>query len=124
MHCERWCSLSDEELGKGDIAEINLAAAFDLPHAENLDIPVLRHKLDNWADRVDWDKECPSANVRETPAIANTPTVSFGCWRWLLCCNAIWECSTASRSTRATTMAAIRGISSSTVSCRGTGVHA
>jgi hypothetical protein len=52
MHCESWCSLSDEELGQRDIAEVNLAAAFGLPYADSLDISALRYKLDGWTDIV------------------------------------------------------------------------
>ena len=47
---EAWCSLSDEELSKRDIAEANLFAANNLPMAGKLDIASLRRKLDDWAD--------------------------------------------------------------------------
>ena len=49
MQCESWCSLSDDELARRDIAEVNLAAAFDLPQARNLDIPSLCRRVDDWA---------------------------------------------------------------------------
>jgi hypothetical protein len=49
---ESWCSLSEEELGKRDIAEVNLAAAFDLPRAGALDVARLCKTVDRWADLV------------------------------------------------------------------------
>jgi hypothetical protein len=49
MDYKTWCSLSDEELGSRDIAEVNLAAAFGLPEATSLDISALCEKLDHWA---------------------------------------------------------------------------
>jgi hypothetical protein len=44
--------MCEEDLAKRDIAEVNLAAAFDLPFACDLDIPALRRQLDAWADLV------------------------------------------------------------------------
>jgi hypothetical protein len=52
VRCEHLCLLSDEELGKRDIAEVNLAAAYGLPQADCLDIPALCRKLDHWAGLV------------------------------------------------------------------------
>ncbi len=80
MHFESWGSLSDEALvscsltslqaaenfnasasvcdlpalGQRDIAEVNLAAAFDLPRAGRLDIPALRKNLDEWAEVIEY----------------------------------------------------------------------
>jgi hypothetical protein len=50
---ESWCSLSDDDLAKRDIAEVNLFAAYNLPFAGKLDVPALQKKLDDWADLVD-----------------------------------------------------------------------
>lgn len=52
MDYASWCSLSDEELARRDIAEVNLAAAFYCPHAVDLDIKALCRKVDRWADHV------------------------------------------------------------------------
>lgn len=53
MHYESWCALSDEELAARDIAEVNLAAAYGLPFAGELDVALLRRQLDGWAELVD-----------------------------------------------------------------------
>lgn len=52
MHYESWCALSDAELARRDIAEVNLAAAFDLPHAGQLEVRKLCAQVDQWAELV------------------------------------------------------------------------
>ena len=52
MYFQSPCSLSNEELAKRGLAEINLATAVDLPQAGALDIPALCRKLDDWAEIV------------------------------------------------------------------------
>lgn len=49
MHYESWCSLSDEELGSRDIAEVNLASGFGLPPTGELDVKALCRQVDDWA---------------------------------------------------------------------------
>lgn len=45
-------ALTPEELGKVDIAVVNLLCAQGLPGAEKLDIPPILAKIDEWADKV------------------------------------------------------------------------
>ena len=49
MHYAGWCALSDAELARCDIAEVNLAAAVGLPGADSLDVAALCAKVDAWA---------------------------------------------------------------------------
>ena len=53
MHYENWSALTDDELAKRDLAEISLAAAYDLPGAEDFDVAALLRKLDDWAELID-----------------------------------------------------------------------
>jgi hypothetical protein len=48
-------TLSDEELAKYDIAEVNLACASGLPGTEKIDVPASLRLLDRWAEQV-YDK--------------------------------------------------------------------
>jgi regulator of sirC expression with transglutaminase-like and TPR domain len=52
MDYANWCALSDDELARRDIAEVNLVAAVGLPGTESLDVPSLLHQLDEWAEIV------------------------------------------------------------------------
>ena len=52
MDCESWCVLSDDELARRDVAETNLAAAFGLPGAEQMNLGACRRRLDEWAEVV------------------------------------------------------------------------
>lgn len=53
MHYESWCALSEDELAKRDIAEINLAAAFGLPPSGLLDVKGLCRQVDDWTALVE-----------------------------------------------------------------------
>ncbi|MFN0016927.1 MAG: transglutaminase family protein [Pirellulaceae bacterium] len=50
MHYESWCSLSNAELGRRDIAEVNLAASQYLPMAEDVDFTPLLRQIDQASD--------------------------------------------------------------------------
>ncbi len=50
MDYESWCSLTDEELARYDVAYLNLLAAEGLPGSELLDIPSTLAKVERWAD--------------------------------------------------------------------------
>jgi hypothetical protein len=50
-------AMTPEELGKVDIAVMNLLCAKGLPAAENLDVPAALAKLDEWAKKVRFDTE-------------------------------------------------------------------
>ena len=52
MDYDYWCRLSNEELGRRDIAEMNIECAVGLPGSEDLDIPALCQLLDEWAEIV------------------------------------------------------------------------
>lgn len=52
MDYDALCSLSDDELAKRDVAELNLIAASGLPGAVNLDIAASLATIDEWADLV------------------------------------------------------------------------
>ncbi len=49
MNYAKWCALSDQELARRDIAEVNLACAVGLPGSEELDIAACCRQLDDWA---------------------------------------------------------------------------
>lgn len=66
--------LSDDQLGKHDIAEVNLACAADLPDSSDLDVPLCLHLLDRWADytRRFTEKAYPDF-VRQPEAFNHSP---------------------------------------------------
>ena len=47
-----WCALSDQELARHDIAEVNLLCALGLPGSEGLDVAASCQQLDHWAELV------------------------------------------------------------------------
>ena len=53
MNYSHWCSLSEAELARQNIAETNLPLAKGLPSTEDFDISALCRKVDDWADLVD-----------------------------------------------------------------------
>jgi hypothetical protein len=57
LHWKQLALLSDEQLGKLDIAETNLACAIDLPGELALDVPGCRARLDDFAERVRQETE-------------------------------------------------------------------
>jgi hypothetical protein len=67
MRFETWCSLSEDELAKRDVAELNLAAAFGLPEAGQVDVVGLRHKLDEWAGIIERATDRLLPRFRERP---------------------------------------------------------
>ena len=54
MHYPSWCALTDDELTRGGLAMVNLAAAFGLPPTGELDVADLCRRLDRWAEVVDY----------------------------------------------------------------------
>lgn len=52
MDYESFVSLSDDDLARRDLAELNLRLAQDLPGADGLDVPVHLARLDEWASRI------------------------------------------------------------------------
>ena len=54
MNYSFWSNLSDSQLAKRGIAEINLAAAYGLPPTGKLDVPALCKKVDEWAEVADY----------------------------------------------------------------------
>lgn len=74
MDYEHLCSLSDDELARCDIAELNLICAAGLPGSENLDIAACLHRLNQWTEYVhlgtcnalrDWSRFPEYADLSE-----------------------------------------------------------
>jgi hypothetical protein len=51
LSLQEFVGFSDRELGRHDIAEVNLACALSLPGSEQLDVGACTAMLDQWADR-------------------------------------------------------------------------
>jgi|SRR5581483_572603 len=51
---EKLVCLTEDELARIDIAEVNSACAVGLPGTESLDVSFCRKTLDEWADKVRW----------------------------------------------------------------------
>ena len=77
MDYESWCALSDDELVGRDVGEVNLAAAFGLPGAEELEIPACRRQLDEWAARVGQATACWWPKFHASPAEYNDSAAHF-----------------------------------------------
>ena len=60
--------LSDEELAKYDIAELNLACAEGLPGAENINIPQSLKQLDEWAKWIRSETDRHLYHLTQNPA--------------------------------------------------------
>ncbi len=52
MDYAEWCALSDQELARRDIAEVNLLCALGLPGSEGLDPTSCLDRLDDWTEQV------------------------------------------------------------------------
>ncbi|HUY90806.1 MAG TPA: hypothetical protein VMV10_18875 [Pirellulales bacterium] len=72
MEYDSYCSLTEAELARRDIAEINLAAASGLRGAEGLDIAACLARLDEWAELVEASTE------RWWPKFVRSPEESGG----------------------------------------------
>ncbi len=52
MNFRRWCSQSNDELARGDVAYLNLLAAEGLPGSESLDVRAALAQVDRWTEVV------------------------------------------------------------------------
>jgi|GEM_PF-1646172 len=73
MDYEHWCSLSDEELARYDVAYLNLLAAEGLPGSESLDISAALVKINHWTNvahrnTVHWRKTFVPSDDCQTDA--------------------------------------------------------
>jgi len=65
---EELLALSDEDLGRVNIARMNLLCAVGLPHAENMDVERYLATLDKWADIIKTEEKKHRPAFERNPA--------------------------------------------------------